>query len=100
MTFRKTLILCIVLGSIFSSLKASYYESDFFPIGLTGINYTGDWNCPYENKGLGWTWDRGDRQEKALIEELGVNCIGCEDAQGLTKKIFSLHFNKLNWRSS
>ena len=56
---------------------ATYYKPDFFPIGLTGINPTGDWNCPYYDKRPGkWLWS----DEKALIEALGVNCIGCEDA--------------------
>jgi|GEM_PF-3086102 len=72
----KTTILCIIVMGSATFLKAAYYEPDLFPIGLTGINYTGDWNCPYENKGPGWTWYKED----SLIRTLGINCIGCSDA--------------------
>ena len=64
---------------------ANYYKPDFFPIGLTGLNYTGSGqvdNCPYSNVDIEprWTWNTGTNSEKALIEALGVNCIGCQDS--------------------
>ena len=84
----KLLIACIALISVAALLKASYYKPDFFPIGLTGLNHTG-WGprydstgCPYGNIDIDpyWTWDQGTQSEKALIDSLGVNCIGSEDA--------------------
>jgi len=90
-THSKFLIACIALTSVVALLKAGYYKPDFFPIGLTGLNYTG-WNsenCPYGNvedqsENPLWEWDDNqnypDQTEKALIEALGVNCIGSEDA--------------------
>jgi len=87
----KLLIACITLISVTALLKAGYYKPDFFPIGLTGLNYTG-WNaenCPYGNvedqsENPLWEWDDNqnypDQTERTLIEALGVNCIGCEDA--------------------
>jgi len=82
----KLLVACIALISSAALLKAGYYKSDFFPIGLTGLNFTGyDWpdGCPYGNTDVGWGWDstqNADYNEKALIFSLGVNCIGCSDA--------------------
>jgi hypothetical protein len=74
----------VILG-VLSSLGlafASYYKNDLFPIGLTGINLSG-WTCPYSEVDtlidtLNITWDWND--EKALIFDLGVNCIGSQDA--------------------
>ena len=84
MTFRKTLILCIILGCIVPSLKAGYYQSDLFPIGLTGINPSGS-NCPYSSADVqppwAWTPDSSVNNEQDLIFALGVNVIGCQDAQ-------------------
>ena len=84
-TQGKLLIACIALISVAALLKADYYKPDFFPIGLTGLNYTGSGqvdNCPYSNVDIEprWTWNTGTNSEKALIEALGVNCIGCQDA--------------------
>ena len=66
-------LLAIVLVSLggFSTLDAAYFKSDFFPIGLTGLNKAGGWWVPYDTT---WAYERG------LIESLGVNCIGSEDA--------------------
>jgi len=83
----KLLAACIALIGIVALLKADYYQPNFFPIGLTGLNFTGygtpehpnPTGCPYGNV-EDWTWDQGTQSEKALIEALGVNCIGCEDA--------------------
>lgn len=63
---------------ITSILRADYYKPDFFPIGLTGLNYTGS-GTPYGNVEEPWSWDVGTKTEKALIEALGVNCIVFEE---------------------
>lgn len=84
----KLLVACVALISVVALLKADYYKPDFFPIGLTGLNYTGydrENSCPYGNDDLlvQWGWDSTQNftnNEKALIEALGVNCIGCQDA--------------------
>lgn len=79
----KLLIACIALVSVTVLLKASYYKPDFFPIGLTGLNGTGSpmsENCPYSNvdwPNSHWNWN----EEQSLIFDLGVNCIGCQDAK-------------------
>jgi len=82
----KLAIIAIVLGGSVAVLNATYYKPDFFPIGLTGLNYTG-WdpsrnNCPYGNANVfpPWSWDGDTNSEKQLIFSLGVNCIGSEDA--------------------
>ncbi|NLI98317.1 hypothetical protein GX441_06620 [bacterium] len=79
----KIFFACIALVSIVALLKAGYYKPDFFPIGLTGLNFTGNLpfphqdNCPYSNvRPNQWTWNA----EKSLIFALGVNCIGGQDA--------------------
>jgi hypothetical protein len=80
------LVACLALLSAVDLLKASYYEPDFFPIGLTGINTTeqDSANCPYGDIEMQdpWTWYRsnGIHSEQALIDTLGVNCIGGQDA--------------------
>lgn len=84
----KLLVACIALISVAALLKASYYKPNFFPIGLTGLNYTGydttgQGNpCPYGNVDIDprWDWTEGTNNEQALIEALGVNCLGCQDA--------------------
>ncbi|NLI98315.1 hypothetical protein GX441_06610 [bacterium] len=85
----KLLVACIALVSVVTFLKAGYYKPDFFPIGLTGLNYTGGdpdgFNCPYghvkdQNEERIWYWDQGTNNEQSLIYSLGVNCIGCSDA--------------------
>ena len=89
----RTLTLSLALGGLTTSLKAGYYKPDFFPIGLTGINYTGDWNCPYYDKGPKWRWQASleyPNSEDSLIYALGVNCIGCEDAWGLILLFMSM----------
>ncbi|TKJ38460.1 hypothetical protein CEE36_10670 [candidate division TA06 bacterium B3_TA06] len=81
----KLLVVYIALVSVVSLLKADYYQPDFFPIGLTGINPTG-WasnNCPYGNLETPWEWQKDadhPNGEDSLIFKLGVNCIGSEDA--------------------
>ncbi|MBD3285828.1 hypothetical protein GF338_05780 [candidate division WOR-3 bacterium] len=83
MNFKKTLILCIILGGIVPSLKADYYQPDLFPIGLTGINPSG-YSCPYADANVtppwAWTPDLSSNNEQKLIFDLGINCIGATDA--------------------
>jgi len=61
-------------------LSAVYYQDTLFPIGLSGIMFTGRdtippiFNCPYGN--VGWSW----LNELQLIDNLGVNCLGSEDS--------------------
>lgn len=88
-THSKLFVACIALISVIVLLKADYYKPDFFPIGLTGLNPTGQdsANCPYGGVDIQypWRWDYnpGDSNltERKLIFDLGVNCIGCEDGQ-------------------
>jgi hypothetical protein len=84
MFYRKKIftlsILFITVTGFSTILVADYYKPEFFPIGLTGLNYTGS-SIPYGNVyPYPWTWDQEPRSEKALIFDLGVNCLGCEDA--------------------
>ncbi len=69
---------CLVLIGLVTSVKAGYYQDTLFPIGLTGLNQTGpyseDYICPFGHEG--WTWSA----ERNLINALGINCIGCQDA--------------------
>lgn len=86
-TYSKLLVACMALIGTVTFLKASYYQPDFFPMGITGINHTGygtpefpnDSGVPYGNV-ENWAWDQGSQSEKALIDSLGVNCIGCQPA--------------------
>ena len=90
-TFAKLAILSVFLIS--GTTFATYYESDFFPIGLTGLGQTSDsyWGKrhPYGNTDAQWRWtpdgpeSNEDHNEQDLIYSLGVNCIGCEDADGI-----------------
>jgi hypothetical protein len=80
---RKKGLLAACVLFVFEVAFADYYKPDFFPIGLTGINTTeqdGSNNCPYGI--LGWTWDdpQSSKREDSLIFDLGVNCIGGQDA--------------------
>ncbi len=77
------LILCLLTVKV---IQASYYQDTLFPIGLSGIMTTGAHqvnNCPYSNVGYPnnnpppWTWS----DELRLIDNLGVNCLGCEDVE-------------------
>lgn len=61
---------CALISGSLEYLKATYYKTDFFPIGLTGLGFTGS-STPY---GKGWPYERN------LIDDLGINCVGCEDA--------------------
>lgn len=76
------LIFLLSLGTLVSPATAGYYKDDLFPIGLTGLNATGDprefvHNCPYSNvDSIQWTWSK----ERSLINELGINVIGSSDA--------------------
>jgi hypothetical protein len=77
------LVACVALASVVALLNASYYKSDLFPIGLAGLNNTGGFqteNCPYSNVGYPsshWNWN----EERKLIDSLGINCLGAEDAK-------------------
>jgi hypothetical protein len=66
----KLLTMFLVSLGLFSTLNGAYFKSDFFPIGLTGLGFTG-YDVPYNKT---WAYERG------LINTLEVNCIGCEDA--------------------
>jgi hypothetical protein len=82
---NKYLVACIALISITVLLNAGYYKPDFFPIGLTGLNLTGSYYCPYNNVQMDepWDWtpeDNPNYNEQDLIFDLGVNCLGSEDA--------------------
>ena len=85
-THSKLLAACMALISVIALLKASYYKPDFFPIGLTGLGWVG--NPPYGNVPIPtpwkWTPAESDNNEQDLIEALGINCIGCEDAHPRT----------------
>jgi len=86
-TRSKLLIACVALISIAALLKAGYYKPDFFPIGLTGLNFTGygrpnSTGCPYGNVyGIDpqWSWDGDTNSEQSLIYALGVNCLVFEE---------------------
>jgi hypothetical protein len=83
-TQSKLMVACIAFVSVVAFLKADYYQPDFFPIGLTGLNYTG-YNPPYGNVEIDdpWVWQWSEdhpNAEDSLIFSLGVNCIGCADA--------------------
>lgn len=81
---KRSFVLTVIfvgLIVIIDALKADYYEPDFFPIGLTGLNSTG-YNPPYGDVGPRWEWDGlSEYTEQSLIFSLGVNCIGSEDAK-------------------
>jgi hypothetical protein len=71
------------LSGLATPLKAEYYLDTLFPIGITGINPTGA-SPPYGNLGLDWKWtpeESEDKNEQDLIFDLGINCIGCQDAK-------------------
>jgi len=71
------ILLAILASGMAATINATYYKPDFFPIGLTGLNYTGS-GTPYGEQG--WTWDDPEtNNEKALIFSLGVNCIVFEE---------------------
>lgn len=75
---RIALILLLLTGLV-SFIEATYYEPEFFPIGLSGIMHTGygPENCPYNSYDDPTTWTWSD--ERQLITALGVNCLGCAD---------------------
>lgn len=78
----KVLWLCFILSGLPTSLQATYYLDTLFPIGLTGLNNTQAYP-PYGNPGLDWKWthdENPDKNEQDLIDTLGINCIGSEDA--------------------
>lgn len=79
MSKRFLVAVSVAFVALTTPLSAIYYQDTLFPVGLTGLNYTGGdtlhhQNCPFGNEG--WTWDK----ERNLIQALGINVIGCEDA--------------------
>jgi hypothetical protein len=72
---KKCIIRILVIGAvvaIVAPINATYFHGDdYFPIGLTGLGYTG-YDIPYGEEN--WQFERD------LIEDLGINCVGCEDA--------------------
>lgn len=71
----KLSMILTALIAVFTPVSAAYFHGDdFFPVGLTGIGYTGH-GTPY-----GKEWRGNGLTEMKLIDELGINCIGCEDA--------------------